>query len=209
MERAPLVVIELGGALDSVVGAVAAAQFGDGVRHGVPPWVGSLAPWRGYYTHLWWLREVRDWVFQSDRMCISLKDMTEARTTAITTDQGQPVYTSGGANTQDGNLKLYRCNTCRREVVWATSNNTGRKYLADVYTGQSGARFYVKASAHQCERPEDRRVSETLNARLAEVQAMRDENNAAGYPAELLAKLNEALDRAEQTIRDQFPTITK
>lgn len=60
------------------------------------------------------------------------------------------IWISGGAVSQDGKLPLYICNTCGHEVVWATSRKTGRKYLVNVYKGQSGARFYVKHRPHNC-----------------------------------------------------------
>jgi hypothetical protein len=84
---------------------------------------------------------------------------TGPRTTPITVETAsrrgtktqRPVYVSGGAVHQDGSLKLYSCNTCHHEVVWAKSTKTGRHYLANVYRGASDTRYYVKASAHECQ----------------------------------------------------------
>lgn len=78
-----------------------------------------------------------------------------ARTVAIVSDRGAPIYVSEGSARQEGDLKLYACNGCQRHVVWATSNRTGRKYLVNVYGGglSGGMRYYVKASAHQCDKP--------------------------------------------------------
>lgn len=64
--------------------------------------------------------------------------------------EGNPMSVGPGASTQDGTLPLYECTTCGREVVWATSTRTGRKYLADVYQGQV-VRYYVKRSPHKCQ----------------------------------------------------------
>lgn len=60
------------------------------------------------------------------------------------------VFVSDGAVSQDGPLRLAWCKYCKREVVWATSTRTGRKYLVNVSTGQSGARFYMKHNVHKC-----------------------------------------------------------
>lgn len=60
------------------------------------------------------------------------------------------MYIDGGAVAQDGKLPAYLCNTCGADVVWATSNRTGRKYLANVYRNRNGARFYVKHQPHNC-----------------------------------------------------------
>jgi hypothetical protein len=60
------------------------------------------------------------------------------------------MFITGGAQTQDGSLPAYICNTCNAEVVWATSTRTGRKYLVSVYRGYQGQRFYVKRQPHTC-----------------------------------------------------------
>lgn len=73
---------------------------------------------------------------------------TAPRTTAAVGPNGRPIFIGAGAVAQDGNLKLYTCNTCGQPVVWAKSTRTGRAYLANVFSGASGARYYVKASAH-------------------------------------------------------------
>lgn len=54
---------------------------------------------------------------------------------------------SEGAVRQDGTLNVFHC-SCGAEVVWATSRTSGRKFLASVWKGESGARFYVKGSVH-------------------------------------------------------------
>lgn len=133
--------------------------------------------------------------------------MSTGRTTAAKTN-GHATYISGGANTQDGNLKLYTCNTCHRPVVWATSTKSGRVYLADVFEGQSGARYYVKASAHQCVRPADVAARETLNAKLAklaDIALVRAENDADPDLTDTQrARLNGSLDRIEGQLREQL-----
>jgi hypothetical protein len=129
------------------------------------------------------------------------------RTTAVKAN-GHDTYIGGGANTQDGDLKLYTCNTCKRPVVWARSISTGRMYLADVFTGQSGARYYVKASAHQCVRPEDVRTRQTLEAKLAETGRMRAENDANQALTDAQRQqLNAALDSADRWVRDQLDLL--
>lgn len=61
------------------------------------------------------------------------------------------VWANGGAVAQhDGKLPIYICNDCGREVVWATSARTGRKYLANISRGANGFRFYIGANIHQC-----------------------------------------------------------
>lgn len=76
-------------------------------------------------------------------------------------------FAGPGANAQEGTLPLYRCNTCGADVVWATSARTGRKYLADVKTGQAGQRYYVKASAHECDNPARREAREAVERQMA------------------------------------------
>lgn len=84
--------------------------------------------------------------------------------TAKTRRSPDGAYASTGAVRQHGgSLPIYVCNTCGREVVWATSSKTGRKYLANVSHGYLGQRFYVAASVHgtTCE-TEMRRRAEGL-----------------------------------------------
>lgn len=72
-----------------------------------------------------------------------------ARTTAVLNPaNGAPIYVGQGAVAQQGNRKLYTCNTCSREVVWLESKRTGKMYLADVYNGEV-ARYYI-SKPHQC-----------------------------------------------------------
>lgn len=61
------------------------------------------------------------------------------------------IFITGGAQTQDGALAAYLCNTCNVDVVWATSTRTGRKYLVNVHRGHLGQRFYVKHQPHKCQ----------------------------------------------------------
>lgn len=111
-----------------------------------------------------------------------------ARTTAaVHPTNGGPRYIGGGANEQDGKLKLYTCNTCHGEVVWATSTRTGNKYLANVFTSpHSGARFYVKASAHECKPALDIPAGPTeahirsLNAQVDALFEIREDALEAG-----------------------------
>jgi hypothetical protein len=56
----------------------------------------------------------------------------------------------GAVRQSGGSLPIYICNGCGDEVVWATSQRTGRKYLARVHHGYLGQRFYVAASLHDC-----------------------------------------------------------
>lgn len=61
---------------------------------------------------------------------------------------GDPIWVSGGANTQDGSKALHRCEECGGEVVWVKSTRTGRHYPADVSRGYNDQRYYVKANPH-------------------------------------------------------------
>ena len=91
--------------------------------------------------------------------------MTATRTTR-TVRNARGTYADGGANTQDGKLPIYDCTTCGAEVVWATSNRTGNKYLVNIRTGASGARFYMKHDIHTCQpanSPEDVALYNRLN----------------------------------------------
>lgn len=57
----------------------------------------------------------------------------------------------GAVNQHGGKLPIYLCNTCDSDVVWCESKRTGRKYLANIYRGQGGARFYMGNQPHKCE----------------------------------------------------------
>lgn len=116
-----------------------------------------------------------------------------AKTTALSPRQ----FASEGAVKQDGSLKIYTCNTCGREVVWAKSSRTGRFYLVNVSHGRSGARFYIKKDAHDCAKVQAERAEfvdfQTQAARVADWQA------------EMFAKLNdlaEKRDSGELTIEE-------
>lgn len=54
----------------------------------------------------------------------------------------------GGAVDQDGELPVFGCGKCGREIVKATSKKTGNKYWCEVFYKHSGRRFYVKKEAH-------------------------------------------------------------
>lgn len=89
-----------------------------------------------------------------------------SRTTAILDSKGHPQYAGSGAVNQQGNLKVYRCNTCGAEVVWCESKRTGKHYLANVHRGYLDQRFYVGASVHHCPTVDSERVAE-LQAKVA------------------------------------------
>ena len=55
----------------------------------------------------------------------------------------------GAVHQNGGSLAIYICNTCDREVVWATSAKTGRKYLVNISLGQGGQRFYIGSNIHR------------------------------------------------------------
>ncbi len=94
-----------------------------------------------------------------------------AKTTAVKNQQGQPVWVSGGAVAQDGSLKLYRCNRCQAEVVWAESKRTGKVYLANVYTGRADQRFYQKNALHRCD--DSMKLADLMAAERAKQEATR------------------------------------
>ena len=54
----------------------------------------------------------------------------------------------GAVRQNGGTLPVYRCGECYGEVVWATSARTGRKYLANVFSGYHRQRYYIGASLH-------------------------------------------------------------
>jgi hypothetical protein len=80
----------------------------------------------------------------------------------------------GGVRQTGGDLPLYVCNDCGREVVWAESRRTGRRYLANVVTSfRSGRSYYVGAVVHEHD-PNDRNTRsyhEALEADGAEATA--------------------------------------
>lgn len=61
-------------------------------------------------------------------------------------------YASPGAvNQHGGDLPVYVCNTCQRDVAWAESRRTGRKYLVNVSRGYLDQRFYRGNDTHDCD----------------------------------------------------------
>lgn len=116
-----------------------------------------------------------------------------AKTTRI-----QGSYAGEGAVRQEGSLPLYQCNACGSEVVWATSNRTGRKYLVAISKGYHDQRFYVKANAHKCgEVLAERSKAVAHDAAHAEyMQAFRtlQAERKAGTVTDLEARIDE-LDR--------------
>lgn len=76
-------------------------------------------------------------------------------TTARTT-RGEGYAGPGAVKGQGAALPVYFCNRCKREVVWAESKRTGRKYLVTVSAGRAGQRFYIGSNVHTdevCSRP--------------------------------------------------------
>lgn len=92
-----------------------------------------------------------------------------ARTTALKeTVNGRQVnvYAGQGAVRQaGGSLKVYVCNACHSEVVWAESKRTGRKYLVNVSRGYMDQRFYIGSNVHKCDEVLAGRAEETKAAR--------------------------------------------
>jgi hypothetical protein len=111
----------------------------------------------------------------------------QTQTTGRTRRSPDGAYAGTGAVRQhDGTLPIYICNTCGREVVWATSAKTGRKYLANIARGHLDQRFYIAASLHDCG-PELRRREEAArqresNAHYAYLFMLLDEHDEQGHP---------------------------
>lgn len=78
-----------------------------------------------------------------------------ARTTRVPN-----AFAGPGAVRQEGSLPIYECNACGRQVVWATSSKSGRKYLVDVSKGHLDQRYYNKRNAHDCAKVLERRAAE-------------------------------------------------
>lgn len=125
---------------------------------------------------------------------------TQTQTTPTGRTRRSPdgAYAGTGAVRQhDGKLPIYICNTCGREVVWATSSKTGRKYLANISRGHLDQRFYIAASLHDCgpelrRREQAARDAET-NAHYAFLFTLVDEHDETGHPvAERMCPLCEA-----------------
>lgn len=68
--------------------------------------------------------------------------------TKQTDNNGDPIWVSPGANSQDGMKPLHRCSACYGDVVWVKSNRTGKNYPTDVFKGYHDQRFYMKNSPH-------------------------------------------------------------
>lgn len=67
------------------------------------------------------------------------------------TRRGEGFASQGAVRQHGGALPIYICNTCHREVVWAESRRTGRKYLANVKRGYLGQRYYIGSDLHRKE----------------------------------------------------------
>jgi hypothetical protein len=105
-------------------------------------------------------------------------------------------FAGHGAVRQGGSLPVYRCTTCKREVVWATSRKTSGKYLVNVRTGYNFQRFYQGNDLHKCEEfteKDQRALAMAHNERvgnemLTRVQALRE---AGASKEEIVSVLNE------------------
>lgn len=80
----------------------------------------------------------------------------------------QVQYATGGANFQDGALPICNCKHCGNEIVWATSNRTGKKYPVDIQNGYNNQRFYIKSNFHNCRALDPKAIREDKIARLEE-----------------------------------------
>ena len=100
---------------------------------------------------------------------------------------------TGAVRQHDGKLALYVCNTCDSDVVWATSQKTGRHYLANVFGGLNSARYYVASSIHDCapalkrraeyrERDEEIARKPERDAHYAFLFMLMDEHDEVGHP---------------------------
>lgn len=78
----------------------------------------------------------------------------------------------GAVHQTGGSLPIYICNECGRDVVWAESKRTGRKYLANVSRGYLGQRFYIAANVHDCKRPDEAQNLERMLVDYANEPAM-------------------------------------
>jgi hypothetical protein len=72
----------------------------------------------------------------------------------IVIEHGRQATAYGGAVEQDGDLPVFGCGKCGREIVKALSKKTGNKYWCEVFYKHSGSRFYVKKEAHTKEKCE-------------------------------------------------------
>jgi hypothetical protein len=104
---------------------------------------------------------------------------------------------TGAVRQHDGELPLYICNACGSEVVWATSQRTGRSYLAAVSHGYNGARYYVAANLHDCARVLARKSADAERYIAREVD--EDETHAAIYRMNMEERAHEAGEHAESS----------
>lgn len=88
----------------------------------------------------------------------------------VMTQGGQQATAYGGAVEQDGDLPVFECGKCGREIVKALSKKTGNKYWCEVFYKHSGSRFYVKKEAHTKEKCEKRiKESEEIIAHMTKM----------------------------------------
>lgn len=116
-------------------------------------------------------------------------------------------FAGTGATAQHGGtLPVYVCTRCGKEVVWATSRRTGRKYLANVSHGYLDQRYYVGSSLHSdayCQDLQDRAAQE--RTRLARQDAARG-------LADVMLGFRRALDAGdmdEPTFLDALDALTE
>lgn len=126
--------------------------------------------------------------------------MTNTTATAKTTRHPDGLHVSmGGVRQNGGLLPLYTCNACGAEVVWATSNRTGRKYLVTVGRNYNGARYYRGDNIHP------RNCGEVRAAAVAEEIAKQDARKArAAMVLQKSIAASQRLYKAGTITKDQY-----
>ena len=94
---------------------------------------------------------------------------------AMTTHYASP----GGVRQHGGSLPIRTCKTCAEDIVWVTSQRTGKSYPVNISRGYHGQRFYMGHNVHRCEDTFAKRAAaeaerEALVAEEARVAAAHD-----------------------------------
>jgi hypothetical protein len=93
---------------------------------------------------------------------------------------------TGAVRQSGGSLQVFRCNGCKREVVWVKSQRTQRHYLCNVRRGYNDQRFYQGNDIHEsgcAEKLQAERDEQARRQMLADLSTEMVERVQAGKKA--------------------------
>ena len=134
-------------------------------------------------------------------MITDMETTTTTTTTIATgrTRRGSGFASPGAVRQNGGSLPVQVCNRCGREVVWATSSRTGRKYLVTVsYRRSGGGRYYIGSNIHT----DEICLSVPVDAIASRRHHVRAVNRTLDRVVACLVKKTEANESVEEIIAD-------